>query len=192
MKVKISLWNPLEDVIETFMFLLGLSGSIVFMRHRWLALAAALIGALGAARLLTQAIGRSRLRNSMRYVTVHGLMIVGNRVPSPEYVEQVISETFEWLTENARFEEKDFERLLHGCVLEVIDAPLPEWCDLTCPWALLPWDSGKWMRCGMNDGRKLPALPHVLLHRAMYVKYGMIESVDVHEAADDVGFDRTG
>lgn len=192
---KISIVQPSDDFIEWFLAVLFSATSCMMWsrKHDSWALFFLFLTVLASARIVTEAIGRVQLRNRVQYETIHGLLIVGDRVPPPEYVEAVIDETFEWMVEHAKFSKEELEQSLDGCVFEVLGKDRQDVeCSLGCSWPLLPWETGTWLQGHLDEKGRLRSLPHALFHRAMYKKYGMTSVDEIHASAEDVGFDKVG
>lgn len=80
----------------------------------------ALVAVLSFVRLVTEVFGRFMLTAKTRYVTKHGLIVVGVSVPPRHYVEKCCEKTVNWCEGNGYLSKIKKDDVLSGVVLEVV------------------------------------------------------------------------
>lgn len=186
------LWSFADDWPETMLLIMGLVVGY-WAWFGWVSAVSLLVILLAIGRLVTQVIGRAQLRRRTKYVTRDGLIVVGDRVPKREYVDKMVADVVEWCCDDfSVFPRDQIHGVFEGVVIECVDPPFANWSLANCPWPLLPWDDGKWIRVGLNQDGRAPALPFELMSRIMF-HAGNYRDPEIRQMAmDDLGFDLNG
>jgi hypothetical protein len=137
--------------------------------------------------VLNEAIGRLLLVRSIRYKSSYGLLVVGDKVLTPEYVDKKVAEIVEWCADHHFATEVQVLQAIDGVVIECVSNPV-NWQLQRCPWWTLPWDDGMWIR--VQAFPKCENLPVEIMHRLLFslskIENPQLRNIEIERLQFDV------